>query len=43
MPKIDIILAKEADAQRLKTFAMNAFEGDLKKYGHYPPRIESVE
>jgi GNAT superfamily N-acetyltransferase len=43
MSKINITLAKEADAHKLKTIAMDAFEGNFERYGHYPPGIESVE
>lgn len=43
MPKTNITLAKKADAHMLKTIAVDAFKGNLEKYGHYPPGIESLK
>ena len=40
---LNVSLAEETDAHKLKTIAMIAFEGDLEKYNHSPPYIDSIE
>ncbi len=42
MPKIEIQVARLDEAEILKSHAINAFEENYKKYGHYPPGLESV-
>ncbi len=43
MPKIEIPVAKFEEAEILKSLSINAFEENFKKYGHYPPGLESVD
>ena len=43
MSKIEISQAEVVDAEELKSISINAFIGNLEKYGHYPPGIESLE
>ena len=43
MPKIKIPVAKFEEAEILKSLSINAFEENFKKYGHYPPGLESVD
>ncbi len=43
MPKIEIPIAKFEEAEILKFLSISAFEENYKKYGHYPPGLESVD
>ncbi len=43
MPKIEIPLAKFEEAEILKSLSISAFEESSKKYGHYPPGLESLD
>ena len=41
--KVDIPLAKPGDAELLKSLSIGAFKENFKKYGHYPPGLESLD
>ncbi len=43
MENIALKLAAISDAKNLQHCALDAFEEDTRKYGSYPPNIESIE
>ena len=43
MNKVKIPAAKIEEAEILRSLSLHAFEENYKKYGHYPPGLESID